>query len=237
MSLVAVIIDDVEREAAELAKMVRAAAPDHDATVLTCRSARELEDLLAAQDPPDVIFMDVRLGDQSGIDVVERLLPPGSATQVVYVSGFDESHTLVYRTPHASYLRKPLRQEDVSLALEHVRARRAEESAAPVALRHDHVVDVVRPRDIAYAESDRRHVVVHARGGDLRVYGKLSELEGELPAWFVRCHQSYLINLDYVARLGAESVRLVTGVELPVSRRWRPVLREALFARIRRGLP
>ena len=76
MSLVAVIIDDVEREAAELAKMVRAAEPDHDATVLTCRSARELEDLLAAQDPPDVIFMDVRLGDQSGIDVVERLLPP-----------------------------------------------------------------------------------------------------------------------------------------------------------------
>ncbi|WP_455136480.1 LytR/AlgR family response regulator transcription factor [Thermophilibacter sp.] len=105
-----------------------------------------------------------------------------------------------------------------------------------MALRHDHVVDVVRPCDIAYAESDRRHVIVHARAGDLRVYGKLSQLEVELPAWFARCHQSYLINLDYVARPGSESVRLVTGVELPVSRRWRPAFKEALFSRVRRGL-
>lgn len=237
MELVVVIVDDVEREARQLAEMIRASLLDCDPTVITCASARELEDLLACRDLPDVIFMDVRLGEESGIDVVERLLPPGSATQVVYVSGYDESHTRVYRTEHASYLRKPLHLEDVRLAVGQALARRTGTSAAAVALRHDHVVDLVRPRDIAYAESDRRHVVVHARTGNLRVYGKLSDLEGQLPPWFVRCHQSYLINLDYVARLAQDSVRLVTGDEIPVSRRWCPSLRDALFSRIRRGTP
>lgn len=237
MSLDVVIVDDVEREARELAAMIAVAPLGRGLATRVCTSVPEFEELLhSGGGLPNIVFMDVRLDGESGIEAVERLLPPGCETQVVYVSGFEESHTRVYRTAHASFLRKPFRQEDVSLALEQVRARQAETGAQPVALRHDHVVDVVRPRDIAYAESDRRHVIVHARTGDLRVYGKLSQLEAELPAWFARCHQSYLINLDYVARLGSESVRLVTGVELPVSRRWRPAFKEALFSRVRRGL-
>lgn len=237
MGLRAIKVDDVEREARKLASMVLASPLGRDAQVRTCSDVDALEDLLGvAGGVIDVVFMDVRLGERSGIDAIERLLPLGGPTQVVYVSGFDESQTRVYRTEHTSYLRKPLRQEDVSLALEQVRARQADAGANPVVMRHDHVVDFVRPRDIACAESDRRHVLVHTRSGELRVYGKLSELEAQLPASFARCHQSYLINLDYVARLSQECVRLVTGVELPVSRRWRPALKEALFSRVRRGL-
>ena len=155
-------------------------------------------------------------------------------TQVVYVSGFDDYHTRVYETPHASFVKKPVRQEDVSLALEQA-LERLRATAAPLVLRHDRTTDIVRPEDILYVESDRRSVIVHTRTATLRAYGKLSGVLDQLPGNFVRCHQSYLVNLDEVARLGADAVALSSGETIPVSRRWRPSVREALFGRIREG--
>lgn len=235
MSLVVVVVDDVAREARALAEMIRTSPQFDGAEVVELTTASDLRSYLTSGKPLDVLFVDVCLGEKNGIELVERLQAAGRGAQVVYVSGHDEFHTRVYATPHVSFVRKPLRQEDVDLALDQVLARREAASAEPLVLRHDHVVDVVQPQDVVYVESDRRHVVIHTRSATHRVYGKLSALLGDLPGYFVRCHQSYAINLDYVERLSAESVLLVTGESIPVSRRWRTAVREALFSRVREG--
>ena len=228
------IVDDVRDEALELAALVRQAPAARDATILTLFSAAEITAHLSTNQAPDVLFIDIALGEESGIDLV-RQLGLGARTQVVYVSGFDDYHTRVYETPHASFVKKPFRQEDVSLALEQAFERRRAAAPAPLVLRHDRTTDIVRPEDISYVESDRRSVIVHTRAVTLRAYGKLSDVLDQLPGNFVRCHQSYLVNLDEVARLGADSVRLSSGETIPVSRRWRASVREALFDRIREG--
>lgn len=43
------------------------------------------------------------------------------------------------------------------------------------------------------------------------------------------------MNLDHVSALGQTDVRMVTGDELPVSRRHRAAMREALMAHVRAG--
>lgn len=235
MSFVAVVVDDVAREAHALAEMIRTSPQFDGAEVVELTTASDLRSYLTSGRPLDVLFVDVCLGEKNGIELVERLQAAGRGAQVVYVSGYDEFHTRVYATPHASFVRKPLHQEDVELALGQALARREAATAEPLVLRHDHVVDVVRPQDIVYVESNRRHVLIHVHSATHRVYGKLSVLLDGLPGYFVRCHQSYAINLDYVERLSAESVLLVTGESIPVSRRWRTAVREALFSRVREG--
>lgn len=235
MSVAIAVVDDVASEARQLADMVRRSPSVESPDVVELLSSEQLYDYAATERQLDVLFVDVCLGQDSGIELVGRLQARGRVAQVVYVSGFDEAHTRVYQTPHASFVRKPLRQEDVDLALAQALARREAASPAPLMLRHDHVVDVVRPQDVLYVESDRRHVIIHTRTETHRVYGKLSELLASLPASFVRCHQSYAINLDFVDRLSAEFVTLTSGECIPVSRRWRASVREALFARVREG--
>lgn len=235
MSLVVAVVDDVEQEARALAEMIRTSPQLEGREVVELISEDDLNDYAASGKPLDLLFVDVCLGKKNGIELVEHLQAAGRDAQVVYVSGYDEAHTRVYATPHASFVHKPLRQEDVDLALGQALARREAAAADPLVLRHDHVVDVVRPRDVVYVESDRRHVVIHSRDATHRVYGKLSVLLDGLPGYFVRCHQSYAINLDYVERLSAEAVLLATGESIPVSRRWRTAVREALFSRVREG--
>lgn len=234
MSLSVVVLDDVEDEALMLAGMVREAYDEEGLVVYALGSIGELVSYLSTNDMPDVLFIDIDLGAGNGIDLVGQL-SLGTRTQVVYVSGLDDFYTRVYDTPHASYVRKPLSRENVRLALGQAIERRRKTCAPPLVLRHDHITDVIRPEDITYIESDRRNVIVHTGAGAHRAYGKLSDVLDQLPSCFVRCHQSYAINLDCVSRLGAEAVTLSTGETVPVSRRWRTLVREALFDRIREG--
>lgn len=48
-------------------------------------------------------------------------------------------------------------------------------------------------------------------------YGKLSDLEKELPHGFVRIHNRYIVNADWVGRVNGNKV-ITEGRELPVSR-------------------
>lgn len=235
MGYTAAVLDDVEVEARELAAMVEASPRWEGSDVRTFFSPADLVASVAAGDVPDVLFVDICLGQANGVDLVSRLFSMGATSQVVYVSGHDEYHTRVYATDHASFLKKPFRQEDVDLALDQALSRLDDAGTAPLVLSHGHETEVVYPRDILYVESDRRQVIVHTRTGEHRSYGKLSDVLDRLPAHIVRCHQSYIVNLDFVERLGTESIALVTGQTIPVSRRWRASVREALFARIRGG--
>lgn len=91
---------------------------------------------------------------------------------------------------------------------------------------------LIRPSEVSFIESERRCAFIHEGTQVHRVYRKLSELLDELPPRFVRCHQSFLINLDFVEKLGTDSLLLSTGDKIPVSRRCRSQVRDALFERI-----
>ena len=149
------------------------------------------------------------------------------------MSGYDEFHTKVYRTRHAAYLSKPFSEEDVSLALDLALAARESALEKPLTLRVKGVERVVRPSDILYLESSLHALRVHTARGVVETYGRLADALSQLPRRFVRTHQSFAVNLDAVRSLESTAVTLVSGESIPVSRRMRASVREALFEHIR----
>ena len=83
--------------------------------------------------------------------------------------------------------------------------------------------------DICCIESDRRYLFIHKREGVERARMKLSELEGMLPEYFVRCHQSYLANIHMLERMSDQDITLVDGTRLPISRSRRQQTRETVM--------
>lgn len=76
---------------------------------------------------------------------------------------------------------------------------------------------------ILYLQSDLKYVQIHSRTrGDLRLFSKLSSLEGRLDGRFVRIHKSYIVNSSYVEAVDKKKhmVRLSDGEQLPVSDAW-----------------
>ncbi|MFR7650157.1 MAG: LytR/AlgR family response regulator transcription factor, partial [Eggerthella lenta] len=142
----------------------------------------------------------------------------------------------VYRTEHLYFLVKPFAQDDLDDALSRVLERLEADSSKPLSVRLGSRVVLVEPSRISYIESDRRKVRIHAGAEEIEAYASLSDLSAELPASFIQCHKSFLVNMDHVKELKADSVVLSSNQVVPVSQKRRKFVREAVFSRVQSKL-
>ncbi|HSA55005.1 MAG TPA: LytTR family DNA-binding domain-containing protein [Gemmatimonadaceae bacterium] len=94
---------------------------------------------------------------------------------------------------------------------------------------------VLDPREIDWIGADDYYAVLHVGGRRLLLRESLASLAGRLEgARFVRVHRSAIVNLDRVRELraggkGSDSVLVLrSGAQVPVSRRRREVIGDAL---------
>lgn len=175
----------------------------------------------------------------SGLDVgtlVERLVPDDGSVLVVLLD-VGGAHALgAPAPPHVLSLPWPLASELLADVLRRARDHLVRRSSGPILVRTPSGERVVRPRDVAYVESDRRILHIRLEGGVVRTYGRLSEMARLLPPSFFQCHKSFLVNLAYVELLERDAVTLTTGDRVPVSQKRRRATREALAAYVGRVL-
>lgn len=75
--------------------------------------------------------------------------------------------------------------------------------------------------EITYLESCQRLVIVHTEHRKLQFYGKLAEVLASLPAeQFIRCHQSYAVNMEKVQTLNKalHHFRMADGEQVEISK-------------------
>lgn len=81
--------------------------------------------------------------------------------------------------------------------------------------------------DILYVESCYRNLMIVTKEQQIRVPMKLGEVQEALPDYFLRCHQSFLVNAREIVRFCQKKITLKNGIEIPVSRKRYAQAREA----------
>lgn len=76
----------------------------------------------------------------------------------------------------------------------------------------------VRVNDIMYIESERRRLHIKTESDEITVYGQMGKLMEQLPEHFIRCHQSYLVNADYIRGITPRHLELQNQKRIPISR-------------------
>ena len=82
-------------------------------------------------------------------------------------------------------------------------------------------------KNIAYFESRQRIVVMHTTKQDIEFYAKLTDVQSTLPSEnFVRCHQSYIVNMNRVKTLDKTNRLFVldTGITIEISKSQYPIV-------------
>ena len=238
-----VIFDDEPRSIAALRPMVEQELPKGKPfTIIEATRLSDIEAILATNARIDILISDIIMPEEqpSGIEVVERLFPPESGTQVIYISGYLEQAPEVYRTSHVYFLLKPVDRTKLHDALERATSALAHRQPPMLHLKTGRKEQLINVSTIRYLESSLHKVTVHCRTRDVEVYAKLDELQRQLPSSFSRCHRSFLVNLAYVSSLDEGELRLHDGTVLPVSRRRVHQTQRDLLAylstRVRNGL-
>jgi two-component system, LytTR family, response regulator len=181
-------------------------------------AVRAIDDL-----KPDLIFLDIRMPELSGLEVLERT---EHEPAVIFTTAFDQYAVAAFELGALDYLLKPFGRERFLAAVERarralgatpsddddrdsstvVRARVALGAAAGPAerifVRDRGRIVPVPVREIERLEAEDDYVGVYARGRCFLVYLRLGEFERRLdPQRFLRVHRSHVVNLDFVTAL------------------------------------
>ena len=169
-----VIVEDDADQARILGHMIERSPRGGDVVITHLADAASLRERFATGLAVDILMMDIELGpeDANGIDLVKQLVPVRCGTQVIYVTGFVEYCTSVYRTDHVYFLTKPVAQDDLDDALDRAFERLEQCANKPLSVRFGGKVMLVPPRSnqlYRKRPAQGSHPCRQRRAGNVRV--------------------------------------------------------------------
>lgn len=205
----AVICDDDPEISRQLRKTVK--------RLLPCWEVREFlsgEALLSDGASPDLLLLDVSMGETDGIETARRLRARDCAAVIVFITGVRESVFEAFDVGAFHYLLKPIDEEKLKEVLERavreIEQKNASEKRRLLIQTRDKTV-TVGADEIYYLENDMRKIAVHTKNGIVSFYGAMSRAEEELGGGFFRCHRGYLVNMAHIAEYDSGSILLENG--------------------------
>ena len=225
------VCDDLEEGRLSLARMIRSWARSRGLSV-QIRSFSSGEELLNACRQPELyqfVFLDIFMPGLSGIETARRLRASGCNMSIIYATTSVDHGMESFETRAADYLVKPFREEDVARALdwclEHLPERLR---TLPIYAEGEWLE--LPLSSIRYIEVLDHHCQIHTLRQTVVTRRGLDELEAVINSGdFLRCHRSFLVNMNHIQGMEDSDFRMSDGALVPISAASRVSLRSAFI--------
>lgn len=183
----------------------------------------------------DIIFMDIMLPDGNGMDIVRKLRENKINTPVIFVTNMVQYAIKGYEVHAFDFIVKPVNYYNFKLKLTEAvnYIDRCREKQIWINTKNSkRKLDVSK---IIYVDIINHYVTYHTTEGEFSSFGSLLDVQSKLGGRnFILCNRCYLVNLDYVKSVTANSV-LVGDTELQISRQKRAEFMKALNEYVAEG--
>lgn len=241
-----IIIDDEQSVRKTLEKLTRNYCPN----VKIVAEADSVETGVNAirKYNPDLIFLDIKMEDGTGFDLLKQLEPVDF--KVIFITAYDQFAIKAIRFSALDYLLKPVDPEELAAAVNKAEKIVVNELNQQLGTLADNMqtqdklkkkiilktfenIHLVKLHDIIYCECQDNYTNFYLLNGKkILVSNTLKEYDEMLSEYgFFRVHKSYLINLVHIDRFEkAEggSIVLVNDIKVPVASRKKDQLMEML---------
>ena len=168
----------------------------------------------------DLFFLDIELGEFSGIDIGVDVKNSNPAATIIYISAFYTYAISGYKARPIAYILKSDNQFENSLYNsldEYVQEKLTPKETITLKNRDDE--KTVFLDDIVYIESFGRKLSIHfINDNTFEIYGKISDMENKLSnKGFLRIHKSYIINMKFLEKISNYQAYLSTNQVFPTS--------------------
>lgn len=245
------IVDDEPLSRTALASIV---SRRNDVTAFDiAEDATQALDLLSKH-TYDVMLLDIRMPELTGIELADRLRRPDSRSHdapvpaIIFVTAHSEHAVAAFEKQAIDYVLKPFAAERVNEALDVAQRRSREERAARLVEMLPHLnllleppsriaikvkgrILFVDPSEIVAAEANGNYVLLQQRSGSYLLRESLSIVAEKLqPLGFIRIHRSVLVNTAFVEAIkpcvtGEYLLRTRTGRQYNVTRTYKDNLK------------
>mgnify|MGYP005993393171 CR=1 FL=1 len=211
----------------------------------TATSVVEAAKLLRKQQP-DILFLDIMLGDGTGFDILEII--PDLQSKIIFVTASDQFAIKAFKFAAIDYILKPYSDDDlktaIAKALQQIQPEQQQLNVLQETIANPtaptkislHTLDkiiVVALEEIIKCKSDNNYTTFFFNNGTKLMVTKTLKYFADLlkESQFLRVHQSHLVNTKYIKeyiKSDGGYLVLTDKSTVPVSVRKRAEIIEAL---------
>jgi two-component system, LytTR family, response regulator len=227
----ALLIDDERLARSELRRLL-AEFPEIEIVGEAAQPRQAREQMLALK--PDLLFLDVQMPGETGIDFLESLSPP--VPHVIFTTAYDEFAVKAFELNALDYLLKPVDPARLAAAVDRLPGLKQSAAAkAPSAgcldasdkvfVREGEKCWFVEVGQIRLLESEGNYTRVHFGDAQPQLFRSLNAMEERLdPKFFFRANRRQIINISWIASIepwfsSGLLVHLKGGAKVELSRR------------------
>lgn len=218
------ICDDVAQVCHHIEKILLAYAKEEQLLldIEVFYDGAELSKFIKENHGFDLIYLDIEMKELSGLDVSKEIreIMSDLRTEIVFISGTTQYDRLLFDVQPLHFISKPIDAELVIHVL-NLAMRKAGITCRVFTFKIGKETVRINTNDILYFESHNRQVTLVTTVKKYTYYAAMRNLMPQLPGFFCRIHNSYIINLHQAAVFQKNCVTMANGDKLPVSDNYR----------------
>ncbi len=175
----------------------------------------------------DIVFLDIYMPEENGIDIAKKLKDISPETGIVFVTTSREHAIDAFSVYALHYLVKPITPEGIAESfrrLAELRSDKRERITLTIGSeRHTVFLD-----QICLLENDNHAVnVLFANGRKLKIWMSFRELEEKMNGNFLKINRGIMVNMAHIVQMGTDTCILQGGIKLPIAIRQSASIRAA----------
>lgn len=172
-----------------------------------------------------IVILDIDKRISSGLNIAKQLRKMQFHQHIVFISDYEEFMEQAYDLHAFQYLLKPINVHKLERTL--LDGYAAQKSFDVLTIHKREQFYRIPFQDIIFIESDRVYLQIHMNDDIIRYRAKLDDLLKLLQHHhFIRCHQSFIINLSKVKYMERYQVLTMDNTIIPISKTYTKDVRD-----------
>lgn len=145
----------------------------------------------------DVLMLDINLrSNKSGLELAEEIRKRKKNAYIIFTTGHLEYAMVAYKYKTFDYLPKPITYDRLEDTV--IRLFKDANEVSKKYIKIDNKNTIIDESEIQYIKRDGMKLVFHTSSRDYDTYSSFNKFQEKLPDTYVRCHKSYIANLNQI---------------------------------------
>ena len=150
----------------------------------------------------DVLILDINLkSEYSGLELAEKIRKNNKNIYLIFSTAHLEYALIAYKLKTFDYLPKPVTSERLEETVIRIFEDINEGSKKTNFIKIGNSNIIVKEDDIQYIKKDGMKLVYQTLYETYETYSSFSKVEDSLPSCFIRCHKSYIANINNITNI------------------------------------
>ena len=156
--------------------------------------------------PVDVLILDIELhSNYTGLEIAQKVRAKNKDCYIIFVTGYFEHIMQSLEYNIFDYIYKPINKERLEKTVLRLFDYINGSTSNKTYIKLDSKNTIIEQSEIQYIKREGMKIIFHTPSRDYEVYSSFSKIQNKLPKNFIRCHKSFIANINNITKLESTS--------------------------------